>query len=251
MGNYKPANINAVWADVRIGVMDYFEKRVIYADREFPLTHQEMQLIVMQPDTLEVIDNLKRYHSVTNIPTYDSFYWKIEEKLEQVPRPAIMRCSVKPGIHLPHTTYSSHPVSVVIQRLPEERQALVFKWINNSVLERRHRDLARHFIQEFLDRTPSLWHLMVRWPSLQLGFDNDLKKRAYSKPRFPRQYGWEHVKGKSKCDDYAWYLNNKKFMDFVDTLLLDASLMPPLAPRGDPPVSAEVASWTKLGDERF
>jgi hypothetical protein len=256
MPNYIPTGHDP-WLDrITQGIGYLCDRRIAWVDRDFPLTHDEVQDVVMEPEPLKILRDLKTKHHIKNLPTTSRFYFTPPAH-EMMPRLAEVEITCKPDMRIPDYDCSGLGVSPVanFERLPPERQQLFYTWLHTAVTERRHRNLIKARVTEFLDRAlaPSLWHVMVRWPALKLGFDPNTRERAATPPRHPKQYSWDRANDAA----YQWYSDNKRFMDFIDTLLLDASMLPVSSAEQTtwktpgPWVRATVTVWQKLGEERF
>lgn len=240
---------------LRDGIKRYLDDYIAEAEREFPLQLAELQRAIVPPATLELIDNLVNEHNFTTLTKFDNVYFRLPER-EDIPRPPQIRYwTAQSRIYLrdaQHTIGSGEHnegvrritnLTLDLTQIDEPTIHRLVEWCNRAVTARRAVNLALDKIKTYTRLNPSLWHILVQWPALKLGFDKNLKSRAADMPRYPRRYGWD-----SDSNHRMWYEENQKFMPLIDHILMETSLLvraPPVTPR------AWVWNWQKKEGDKF
>jgi len=243
-------DIRAHYYKINRSLQHICEKRIMAARIDFPLTYDDIQHLMLDVETLELVNKLKNEHKFKTIQSFNTIYVRSELRDDITHLPVIQLENTK-GWYLKEEMErwgrSATVFSVDLNMLQEDKRTAVISWINNNVLERRQKDLVELIVQSYLQTIqPTLWHVICQWNTLSLGFDREISERAREKPLRKARYRWDY-----NSDTLTWYNNNKKYIEFIDSVLLGAQVLPSINERDilSKGISASIYSYTKRAGE--
>jgi len=243
-------DLRAHYYNIKLRLQNICEKRVLAARIDFPLTYDDIQHLVLDVETLELVNKLKNEHKFKTIHSFNTICVRSELRDDITHLPVIQLDNTK-GWYLKEEMErwgrSATVFSVDLNMLQEDKRTAVISWINNNVLERRQKDLVELIVQSYLQTIqPTLWHVICQWNTLSLGFDRELSERAREKPLRKARYRWDYNE-----TTHAWFRDNKKYIEFINQILLGAQVLPSINERDilSKGISASIFSYTKRAGE--
>lgn len=240
MSNYKLTKTNR---EIIIrGLQAHCDRRIFHAELDFPLSHGEVELMLVGPEALHHIEYLK---------SFERFAWDTAAnphicfEHEKVPRTPNIMIYGDPAFYV--TSYDA-PYSFNLDLLAPEQVDRLVEWSNRMVRELRFKKLVTGVADNFLaSHCDTVWHLTTRWPTLAFGFDDNLKSRGSSRPAYPQHYGWN-----AGPSIEEWHKAHAKQIELIDQVLLEAELLTIRKRRnvdditGKPAATAKVFHWQSL-----
>jgi hypothetical protein len=235
---------------IRNNLLYLCDRRIDLQAEKFPLTYKEVQDMVLEEVPRKLIETLVEQYGFSSIQHHQNLWMTFDD--HRCPRSPIIKILASPGLmaaYEPRNHYRrSDPMARAdLSVLPEAKRDALAAWSNKMIDEGRYRRFVNKLVARACDFMPTMWHLLMRWPTLKLGFDSDLQRRAGTLPLRRGLYKWE-------SDPLAsvWYWEHKKQIELADTLLLAAELLPRVEVERlrHGQLKATLSDWSKLPDDQ-
>lgn len=153
-------------------------------------------------------------------------------------------------------THGSDRIAFDASVFTPDEIAVLTKWTNTAVQERRLANLAKKTINVFLKTNAfslTSAHVLARWPALAMLVDPKTKVYYYSDHERSNLVEWRrkfqepvrNLKPYAWSPTDTWYIRNQKAMRLAETILTSAQMLPEKI-EDTSEVKALVVSWRPL-----